>query len=187
MQAPNRPAPCKFKMADGAALKSVLEELNLPHVVTTNILTEKLDFLAITNLSDEELIKLGITALGDRTRLKIKCRQKLQEQNRGGAGSTETEGNAVSSVTRERALLFSPYGINNRRSRRRQTSQVYRGSNGCGRANANKKSCRTWTVNFVCLANPYQMNVPSHIEKERLQAAGLGYKKIKLNQDADEN
>ena len=90
--------------------------------------------------------------------------------------SSESQGTSSGLQTRayrERALLF-----NSRGSRRSQSLP----------ANAAKKKekKRTWTTTFVCLADRLAVKVPSSSEKQILQKAGLGIKRIKFEADNDE-
>ena len=40
---------------------------------------------------------------------------------------------------------------------------------------------RPWTVSCICSSNKFSCRVPSATEKDILQSAGLGFKKIKLD------
>ena len=83
-----------------------------------------------------------------------------------------------------RFLLFSPSvsstGTGERRtgSRRRQS-----------RANSygiKRKADYTWTGQFMCLSDCYAKKIPTPAEKQVLQKAGLGLKKIKFSSVEDD-
>ncbi len=89
--------------------------------------------------------------------------------------STTSNGLPVSRVAlEERMSLFNP---------RSSTSR------GRSRGNRGRKRTvtRTWTAQFVCLADQHQNKIPTCAERQVLFQAGLGIKKIKLNLDDDES
>jgi len=154
-------------------MESILEELDLKELYP-KFMEEKIEIATVMTVEESYLIELGVKTKGDRIRLRQKCEVASQQPP---SQSTSTS----SLLARERALLFSPYR-NSRTNSQRHTTSRRRGSS--------RKSVsgggRSWTVNFFCLSSPYQTEVPSVIEKEKLQNAGLGLKKIKLNINDDE-
>ena len=60
---------------------------------------------------------------------------------------------------------------------------------GRNRKGAKRKAVtkRSWTVSFICVADPYQSRIPSSTNKQVLFHAGLGMKKIKLDLEDDEH
>ena len=94
---------------------------------------------------------------------------------RDSSGSSTS---AAEQVREERRLLFRPYN----------KSGANRGrSASAGRAGHKKKgSKRTWTGQFACLADRPACRAPPSAEKQILQQAGLGLKKIRFFVDDSE-
>ena len=99
-----------------------------------------------------------------------------REREKGLSTSTSSSGPAQQ-IFEQRRILFQPYNS-------------YKGQ-GSGTAKAGKRktsSQRTWTGQFVCLADRQACRVPSSTEKQILQQTGLGLKKIRLYvDDSEEN
>lgn len=137
---------------------------------------EKIDEKIAVTLNDDELIRLGVATIGDRARFRQLCRQHcgsasvVQLQDEGREGSSSGLQVSRTGAYRERALLF-----NSRGSRRPQSQPAKK-----------KEKKRTWTATFVCLADRLAVKVPSSTEKQILQKAGLGIKRIKFETDNDE-
>ena len=123
-------------------------------------------------MSESSFISLGAETLGDRIRIKERCKQYVEGDNRG---TTFTSSSPAQQIAEERRMLFQPYS-----SHRGQGSRTTK-------ADKRKKSSRrTWTGQFVCLADRQACRVPSSTENQFLQEAGLGLKKIKFSVDDSE-
>ena len=155
-----------------SSIEKILSELGLRAAVE-RFKAEKIDKNVAATLSDNELIRLGVATIGDRARFRELCRKHCGSgpdsvgQIEGGEGSSSGLQVSRSIALRERALLF-----NSRSSRGRQSQK--------------KEKKRTWTATFVCLADRLATKVPTATEKQVLQKAGLGIKKIKFEIDSDE-
>ena len=155
-----------------SSMEKILSELGLRAAVE-RFKAEKIDENVAATLSDNELIRLGVATIGDRARFRQLCRKHCGSgpdsvgQIEGGEGRSSGLQVSRSIALRERALLF-----NSRSSRGRQSQK-------------NEKK-RTWTATFVCLADRLATKVPTATEKQVLQKAGLGIKKIKFEIDSDE-
>lgn len=145
------------KILDDAGLSALRERFQ----------EERIDPEIVISMSDEELSRLGVSTMGDRIRLRSACRGKggFEVENTSPSISTVS----AATVASERARLFNP----------RQ-----RGSNR--KRKAPQRSGRTWTAQFICLANRLQTVIPSASEKQTLNDAGLGLKKIKFSAEDDE-
>ena len=83
----------------------------------------------------------------------------------------------------ERALLFSPSvsstgtGEGRTGSRRRQSRA---NSYGISNINRKRKGDYTWTGKFLCLSDSHAKQIPTPVEKQVLQKAGLELKKNKI-------
>ena len=90
--------------------------------------------------------------------------------------STSSVGSSqAQQLIEERRRLFQPY-----------SSRREKGSGTSKSAKRKNPSRRTWTGQFVCLADRQACRVPSSSEKQILQQAGLGLKKIKFFVDENE-
>lgn len=152
-------------------MENILDKLGLP-TVFEKFKREKIDEKIALSLSDNELIRLGITTIGDRVRFRDLC-QRESNSSDGASTSTslqagESAHSQRSEAHRERALLF------NVRSTRRPPTTKKEGRK------------RTWTATFLCLSDRLSTKVPSSHEKQILQKAGLGIKKIQFSADDDE-
>ena len=92
-----------------------------------------MDEKIVLSSTDAELSRLGVSTIGDRVRLRELCKQAVQNQ---GASTS-----AASASAEVRALFHG-----NRRGSRKGTKQ-------------GKK--RTWTAQFVCLADRLTYKVPT--------------------------
>ncbi|XP_028401220.1 uncharacterized protein LOC114533980 [Dendronephthya gigantea] len=156
-------------------IEKILSEIGLQAVIE-HFKAEKIDEKIAVTLNDDQLIRLGVATIGDRARFRQLCRQHgsdsavPQVEAREGQGSSSAQ---RSRAYRERALLF-----NSRSSRRSQSQPT--------NAAKKKEKKRTWTATFVCLADRLAVKVPTSSEKQILQKAGLGIKRIKFEADYDE-
>ena len=150
-------------------MEDILKELHLEGL-GAQFRRERIVPSTILAMTDEQIERLGVTAIGDRVRLRLLCR----DSDEGSAGTSAGGGSvagarpSADAIREERERLFKPRGS------RTQSK------------NKKKQSARTWTVQFVCLADRYQCKIPSATEKQTLHKAGLGVKKIKLQLDDDE-
>ena len=136
---------------------------------------EKLDFDTILSASESDLTRLGVVTIGDKVRLREVCKKEKADMAIGNESMQSTS--SYSNTIRERSLLFS--------SRLGVGSSRRRGGHASGNQKLNAKK-RPWTVSFMCLASKYSCRVPTSTEKLILQNAGLGFKKIKLDLEDDE-
>lgn len=163
-------------------MEEILKEIGLS-VLIEKFKEERIDEKIALSLTDSELIRLGVDTIGDRARFRELCKVSTTSGDdsdkrattstcASGSGATaETTSGLNQDLRRERALLFNPRS----RSRSRTTGN---------KKKEGKK--RTWTANFVCLSDRLTNKVPSSAEKQVLQKAGLGSKKIKFDVDDDE-
>ena len=78
-------------------------------------------------------------------------------------------------VSEERNLLFQPHSSTNAGK-----------GNSRGKKRKAGKADKSWSFQFVCLADRFSRKTPSGIEKQILYKAGLGLKKVKLEAEDDE-
>eukprot|EP00794_Sanderia_malayensis_P012463 gene12462-13751_t len=91
----------------------------------------------------------------------------------------ETERRRYPDVVQERSFSFRPGSSSiGRSTSRKRDSQT--GPARPSRANL-KTIPRPWTVKFFCLSSRYFSKIPTTSEREILENAGLGFKKIKLD------
>ena len=150
-------------------MEAILKELHLEGL-GAQLRRERIVPSTILAMTDEQIERLGVSAIGDRVRLRLLCRD-FEEGSAGtsaGGGSVAGARPSADAIREERERLFNPRGS------RTQSK------------NKKKQSARTWTVQFVCLADRYQCKIPSATEKQTLHKAGLGVKRIKLQLDDDE-
>ena len=148
-------------------MDSILKDLELDQV-TNNFKNEGVTPTTVLQLSSEELSGLGINRLGDQIRLKEACKKFVEKDTTRYAPSTVRE-----RILQERNHLFSPYRSS--ASSKKRVRVTHKSTAG-----------RPWTANIYCLSSPFQMTIPTPKEKETLQFAGLGAKKIKFLMDEDE-
>lgn len=157
-------------------LKRCLDEIGLS-TLHTRFKEENIDHKMIESLSDNEMVRMGIQTIGDRHRLRAAVRAKTETASLDTRDTTLSNGASASGSSRtaslareiyaERTTLFGPYGG---RPRSRPNSRI-------GNGNGKRKRGRTWTANFVCLAQTDVKTVPNSTEREILRNAGLGPKK----------
>lgn len=168
-------------------MEAFLKEVNLEWLLST-LTNQKIEVSMLLNLNDNDLIQMGVTTLGDRIRLKHASKNWA-----ANSGEHRSEGHNISTSAHSSATniphssnqnigdeirhLFSPYS--------RQAPQT--GPRTGSRARKNTKKMRPWTVNFCCLSNPTQTEIPTYEDKAILLEANLGDKKIKLNLDDSEH
>ena len=160
----------------------ILDKLGL-NLVTKKFQDEKVDIKVVISASDEDLIRLGVRTIGDRIRLREACRRvytansSLRPLNISQETSTNRPG------LEERSFLFSPsFGRNNGNRQRKRRSR----SSGATGSSNRRAADRTWTGQFMCLSDIHAKKIPTPTEKVVLQIAGLGFKKIKFDLEADE-
>ena len=93
-----------------------------------------------------------------------------------------------SQVREERSLLFAPRRT--RGSSRTPSTITINTINSTGRSllfSRKKPGSKTWTANFVCLADRLATKLPNSTQKQILQKAGLGFNRIKLDLKDNEN
>ena len=144
-------------------MDQVLRDTNLNHLAE-NFKIEKIELETVSALSDYDLKRVGVETLGDRVHLTEVCCRALD--------SHQPSVSAAAAVVRERSLLFNV-------SRQPQPSFS-------GRRRNSVPKPRTWTPQFVCLADTWAARVPTATEKQILANAGLGLKKIALDLNDDE-
>ena len=149
-----------YKMLSDSELlkiKAILEKIGIPTVFEI-FKKEKIDLKVAVSLSDNELIRLGITTIGDHVRFRDMCqteRNTLECANTSASTSpAATQSYSRDSRSqRERAHLFNI----------RSSSSVRSSRSGTTRKREGRK--RTWTGNFLCLADRHATRVPSAEEK----------------------
>ncbi|CAB3983996.1 leucine-rich repeat-containing DDB_G0290503 isoform X1, partial [Paramuricea clavata] len=156
-------------------IESILGKIGMSTLFET-FKNEKIDEKVAVSLSDNELIRLGITTIGDRVRFRDLCQREINTSDSASTSSSASE--QLSSVPRqtqrERAHLFNVRG------------SLRAGGSRLTPARKKEGRKRTWTGNFMCLADRLASRVPSADEKQILQKAGLGIKKITFAADDDE-
>ena len=156
-------------------MESILQKVGLS-TLSERFADEKIDPHVILAMSDSSLMRLGVETLGDRVRLKENCKQFADGERRTNVASTSSVSSSqAQQLIEERRRLFQPY-----------SSRREKGSGTSKSAKRKNPSRRTWTGQFVCLADRQACRVPSSSEKQILQQAGLGLKKIKFFVDENE-
>ncbi|XP_057290583.1 uncharacterized protein LOC130647115 [Hydractinia symbiolongicarpus] len=152
-----------------ASIENILTDIGLLNLLP-RFNEEKVDINIVMAATDEDLKRLGVQRLGDRIRLKDMCRQKNSNSREGPS----------SRIREERRTLFAPYA--------RQTNGNCSRSSSSSKPNGRSKKAkkRTWTGQFVCLADRTRTKLPTPSEKQVLHNAGLGLKKISFDIDDDE-
>ena len=153
-------------------MESILEQLGLGTLLE-RFIDEKVDPEVILSMSESSLIRLGVETLGDRIRIKDLCKKFVDEERNSSTANSATS--SSQRILEERRKLFQPY--NSRREKGSGTSKT---------SKRKKTPRRTWTGQFVCLADRQASRVPSSTEKQLLQQAGLGLKKIRFFVDDSE-
>ena len=157
-------------------MEQILQEIGLGYAIE-KFKENKVDYNIVLAASDDDLIKLGVRTIGDRIRLRELCRRRHIH-----GSSTSYEGAPVTITPHrqgreERALLFTPRNSVGRNNKRKAKAS----------SESSSKKMQIWTGQFLCLADKYATKVPSSAEKQVLQKAGLGFKRIKLDLNGGEN
>lgn len=132
-------------------MDAILQELNLGTLIE-RFSEERVDPEILVSLNDNELVRLSVNTIGERARLRDLCRNKLAENRQPSNPQSRS-----SILAQERSLLFTP----NTSTSRRTTSVE-------GNRKTAKSKKRTWTVQFMCLADRYSSKVPTSSEKQIL-------------------
>ena len=159
-----------YKMSSDSELlkiKAILEKIGISTVFEI-FKKEKIDLKVAVSLSDNELSRLGIRTIGDCVRFRDMC-----QTERNTLECANTSASTSSPATQS-------YGLFNIRS----SSSARSSRSGTTRKREGRK--RTWNGNFLCLADRHATRVPSAEEKQILQKAGLGIKKITFEYNDDE-
>ena len=168
---------------DRLTMNEILESLGMS-MLSQKFEEERLDFTVIMLASDEDLVRLGVRTVGNRVRLRDACSRVYTRRSTSiSLGDSHRTSSSIPG-REERSLLFSPSvsstgtGEGRTGSRRRQS-----------RANSygiKRKDDYTWTRQFMCLSDCHAKKIPTPAEKQVLQKAGLGLKKIKFSVEDDE-
>ena len=168
---------------DRLTMNEILESLGMS-MLSQKFEDERADVNVIMSASDEDLVRLGVRTTGDRVRLRDACRRVYTRRSTSISLGDTHKTSSSRPGTEERSLLFSPSvsstgtGEGRTGSRRRQS-----------RANSyviKRKADYTWTGQFMCLSDCHAKKIPTPAEKQVLQKAGLGLKKIKFSVEDDE-
>ena len=159
-----------------------LDKLGL-NLVSKRFQDEKVDIKVVISASNEYLIKLGVRTIGDRIRLREACRRIYTANSSLRPLDISQEISTNKPSLEERSFLFSPSFRRNNGSRRKKSRS--RSSGAAGSSNRGAADW-TWTGQFMCLSDIHSKKMPTPTEKVVLQKAGLGFKKIKFDLEADE-
>ncbi|KAK3085561.1 hypothetical protein FSP39_005363 [Pinctada imbricata] len=128
----------------------------------------------IDSLSDVDLVRLGVNSIGHRHKLRQMVKTKVEENR---ATDVDTSSNntgrprgLAQTVLNERSVLFN---VGRKRANGKSTGGYYTGKK--------PKLKAGFTLHFLCLASKSQTVVPNSSEKEVLNNAGLGRKKIRFD------
>ena len=159
-----------------------LDKLGL-NLVTKKFQDEKVDIKVVISASNEYLIKLGVRTIGDRIRLREACRRIYTANSSLRPLDISQEISTNKPSLEERSFLFSPSFGRNNGSRRKKSR-----SRSSGAAGSSNRGAADWTLTgqFTCLSDIHSKKMPTPTEKVVLQKAGLGFKKIKFDLEADE-
>ena len=86
-------------------MESILDQLGLGTPLE-QFSSEKVDPDVVLSMSESFLILLGVETLGDRIRIKERCKQYVEGDNRG---TTFTSSSPVQQIAEGRRMLFQPY------------------------------------------------------------------------------
>ena len=146
-----------YKMTD-TVISTALARIGMV-VLEENFKKERIEASMVTALTDNELSRLGLSTIGTRHQFRKAVNDLSSAPNL----------NHANRIRNERSILFQ-------NSFHASRSRI-----------ANKKQPnRTWTMQFLCLSDKHQERAPSSVEKEILNKAGLGFKKIQLNKDDED-
>ena len=138
----------------------ILDKIGL-NLVTKKFQDEEVDIKVVMSASDEDLIRLGARTIGDKIRIREACRRVY------------TANSSLRPLDINQGISWKSSDSNNRIT-------VNTGS-------SNRRAAdRTWTGQFLCLSDIHVKKIPTPTEKVVLQKAGLGFKKIKFDLEADE-
>ena len=159
-----------------------LDKLGL-NLVTKKFQDEKVDIKVVISASNEYLIKLGVRTIRDRIRLREACRRIYTANSSLRPLDISQEISTNKPSLEERSFLFSPSFGRNNGSRRKKSR-----SRSSGAAGSSNRGAADWTLTgqFMCLSDIHSKKMPTPTEKVVLQKAGLGFKKIKFDLEADE-
>ena len=159
-----------------------LDKLGL-NLVTKKFQDEKVDIKVVISASNEYLIKLGVRTIGDRIRLREACRRIYTANSSLRPLDISQEISTNKPSLEERSFLLSPSFGRNNGSRRKKSR-----SRSSGAAGSSNRGAADWTLTgqFMCLSDIHSKKMPTPTEKVVLQKAGLGFKKIKFDLEADE-
>lgn len=135
-------------------MEKILEEINLGTLIE-RFKEERIDPESVAALTDQDLSRLGVQTIGDRVRLRTLCQRKLADEEAQNSQNLTT-----SAILQERSTLFA-------------LGSTSRKASGSKRKDAGRPK-RTWTVQFICLADRYSTRVPTTTERQILHKAGLG-------------
>ena len=160
----------------------ILDKIGL-NLVTKKFQDEKVDIKVVISASNEYLIKLGVRTIGDRIRLREACRRIYTANSSLRPLDISQEISTNKPSLEERSFLFSPSFGRNNGSRRKKSR-----SRSSGAAGSSNRGAADWTLTgqFMCLSDIHSKKMPTPTEKVVLQKAGLGFKKIKFDLEADE-
>ena len=86
-------------------MESILKQLGLGTLLE-RFSSEKVDPEVVLSISESSLIRLGVETLGDRIRIKERCKQYVEGDNRG---TSFTSSSPAQQIAEERRMLFQPY------------------------------------------------------------------------------
>ena len=173
---------------DGLTMNEILQNLGMS-MLCKKFEDERVDFNVIMSASDEALIRLEVRTIGDTVKLRDACRQVYTRSSTSVLLGDSHRTSSNRPGREERALVFSPSmrstgtGEGRTGSQRKQSrANNYSISN----INRRRKADYTWTGQFLCLSDCHAKKTPTPAEKQVLQKAGLGLKKIKFSVEDDE-
>lgn len=135
-------------------MESVLRKLDLGTLIES-FKAERIDIDAILSATDGELIRLGVDAIGDRIRIRDLCKKKKLESTTTNGSTSSTSALAPGSSRQERLALFNP------RNPGRKTDQSSKRSD----SKRNTPKSKSWTGQFVCLADRFCRKTLKSMEK----------------------
>jgi hypothetical protein len=163
-----------------AVMDNILQQIHLG-TLAERFKEEKIEVETVLSATDNKLIRIGVDTIGDRVCLCELCHNKFEENANTDSSSTSgTSGESMSSRIRtEHALLFNSLTAGGSNSGRLLRAAI----GNRRRKNAATGKKRTWTAQFMCLADRFATKVPNASEKQILSKAGLGVRKIKFEID----
>ena len=141
-------------------ISSALQRLGM-QVLEETFRSERIEAGMVGSLTDNELSRLGLDTIGSRHQFRKTVSELMKNSTAIQAESTAARRNNVRS---ERSGLFT------------------------GRSRSKKRARNeTWTMTFCCLSDRTADHWPSAIEKEILNKAGLGVKKLQIGKNDNES